>query len=55
MWKYLTTINWNRIGKFHTFEIFPYSTHAQIQNTVKMLKNEEKNIKMCKQTATNVI
>ena len=45
MWKYSTTINWYKIGKFQTFEMFQYSAHAQIQNTVENAKNaEEKKI-----------
>ena len=42
MWKYLTIINWYKIGKFQTFEIFQYCAHAQIRNTVKSAKNAEK-------------
>ena len=30
------------IGQFQTFEIFQYSAHAKIQNTVKNAKDAEK-------------
>ena len=39
--KVLATINWYKIGKFQTFEIFQYSGHVQIQNIVKMLKMQK--------------
>ena len=43
MWKYLTTINWYKIGrKFQTVKIFQYSAHAHIQNTLQNAKKAEK-------------